>query len=994
MKSKSMANKRLLLVLCFVLTSCTMDCVEPGLQSRNTSVNIDVPVHKDDDNVQIHWVNSDQIIGSDEKIEFTIDGSINVCPEKKAVKVLVPAIFCSDGSEPDYDGAKNLNSDKLVDGLDGNEVCKNVGFVSSNWQVSNRRYVDTGVKVNPGDKLNFKLVPREIKIDCNKLKDITLDDNWYKTEDANDKNKVTPREICKGGTFFYEDKDKNNERVAKKLEPLEGQERKYKVLMGNGYTPYDNKVHFNVYSGVQWMSGSLLDLRRNKVGLDKADLDKLCAGEKDSTKKKECYDNEKKKYSSSELNCYYDRICYNKEGIGNCISSIRREEYDVGGKCNMYPYLEKLAQGIVGKETSWAGALVAKIASSDIDYSNTPYNSRADIDINAKGTQCLPRADGTKGDNVCSHVGRDFKNFSLQLNNDYLVNNDVKPGSSVMLAIANNGSYVFNRGGYHVQVSKSCEFKDGAKLYIYVGDDHPSTAGTGDIRKVEDLDKKVKDNVNYYIIDGSKLDAGSPKKIYFGVDVRNVDKKDLLDEDGKYYENNKYKVNLFMQKKVNDFISSNVNKIFNFVKGDGKDKDSTASTVREAYMGYKKGLLQAVRALLTLYVIFSVLGYMLGTLYLSKHDFIVRITKVAFIAFVFSDKSWELFGEKLSMFFIGGSNYLVNSFSGYTGADSKDFAFLDITAGVLFTGETWLKFLSLMLSGPFGFIAFLAILYSTFKFLKCMVSAILKYIMAIVLGGFLLSLTPLFIVFILFQQTKPLFESWIKTLAHVTVQPVILFSSLSLLNQLMYVVLYNLTNFSACYQCLISINFLDYDFCIFKSILPLGYSAGTSVGNALSDGVRNSGTFAALPIDLVQAVIFLIIASAMEAFVMISESMAQALFQSGYGITGAITNAARYASQSVLSQVGLDDGTQQGIRNIRRASAKTPNEIEYKAKSPSGNEQKGEPEKSEESGPKASSGNRESLKTSGEPQGESNRRASGEETISSRDSDENNEKGE
>ncbi|VVC27566.1 Hypothetical protein CINCED_3A011643, partial [Cinara cedri] len=281
------------------------------------------------------------------------------------------------------------------------------------------------------------------------LKDIALDGNCYKTAEATDKNKVTPHAICKGGTFFCEDQD--NKRVEIKLEPLEGQEQKYKVLVGNGYTPYDNKVHFNVNGKVQWISGSLLDLRRNKVGLDKADLGKLCAGEKDPKKKKECHDNEKKKYSSSELNCYYDRICYNKEGIGNCISSIRRKEYDVGGKCNMHPYLEELTQGSVGRENSWAEALVAKIASSDIDYSNTPYNSRADMDINAKGTQCLPEKNGLKGDNICSKISKHFEDFSLQLNCDYPVNNDVKPGSSVMLAIANNGNYDGHRGGYHVQ---------------------------------------------------------------------------------------------------------------------------------------------------------------------------------------------------------------------------------------------------------------------------------------------------------------------------------------------------------------------------------------------------------------------------------------------------------------------------------------------------------------------------------------------------------------
>nr|WP_253309867.1 hypothetical protein [Rickettsia endosymbiont of Ceutorhynchus assimilis] len=37
-----------------------------------------------------------------------------------------------------------------------------------------------------------------------------------------------------------------------------------KVLVGNGYTPYDNKVHFNQYhikDNEPWVYGSLLDLR-------------------------------------------------------------------------------------------------------------------------------------------------------------------------------------------------------------------------------------------------------------------------------------------------------------------------------------------------------------------------------------------------------------------------------------------------------------------------------------------------------------------------------------------------------------------------------------------------------------------------------------------------------------------------------------------------------------------------------------------------------------
>ncbi len=197
------------------------------------------------------------------------------------------------------------------------------------------------------------------------------------------------------------------------------------------------------------------------------------------------------------------------------------------------------------------------------------------------------------------------------------------------------------------------------------------------------------------------------------------------------------KVTLFVKRKINDFISSNVNGVFKFIK-----EEVIGDSVKDSYKGYIKGLLQGVRALLTLYVIFTVVGYMLGTIQLSKFDFIVRMFKIAFIAFAFSDRSWELFGGTLSRL---GSTYLVDSFSGYIGEEGRKFAFLDLTAGVLFT-----------LSGPFGFIAFLAILYATFMFLKCIISATFKYVISTVLVAFLLSLTPLFIVFILFQQTKSL----------------------------------------------------------------------------------------------------------------------------------------------------------------------------------------------------------------------------------------------
>ncbi|NUY39237.1 conjugal transfer protein TrbL [Wolbachia endosymbiont of Litomosoides brasiliensis] len=965
-----MINRRLLLsILYFAITGCNIDCVEPGLQSRNTSVNVDVPVYKADEGTKIHWVDSGQVIGKGEKIKFTLDGLINFCPLKKGKnprKVLVPAVFCADGSMPSY-------SDELINnsGLDKQEVCENVGFGNSQFY-SKRRYVDTGIKVNFGDKLRFRLVPREITIDYDnpEEKGISFDDNCYKAEKGDDK--ATIKDMLNGGTFYCE---KNGKRTAEKFPQLSrGNMKKREVLVGNGYTPYDNKVYFNkgyIQDKSPWMHGSLLDLRRTKIGLNelcdgkdcdfnkvqrqgstKIELDQLC---KEGT----CDSNEIKKYSSYELNCYYQNVCYTDSGIWNysshenkeqnCVSSIRYSKYDKGNKCDMYSYLKEIQERLKSteqneqgteqvnennkdnkdeddeknKDISRAEALVAKI--SDPGNASIPGSERDDMKDTAKGTQCLPKRKGAHKNFVCSELDDNFRHFSLRLNHDYAIDvEDVKPDSSVMLAIADYGHYYYNRGGYHVEITRSCEYINGQKLYMYLGDEPPKDlhgVGTSDFQVVG-VRKGKGEHVILDVISGEHFQDGESKKIYFGIDVRSAGKDDITDKNGKYYENNKYIVTLFVKRKINDFISSNINKIFDFIK-----KGVIGDSVKVSYEGYVKGLLQGVRALLTLYVIFTVVGYTLGTIQLNKFDFIVRVMKIAFIAFALSDRSWELFGMTLSKLFMDGSTYLVDSFSGYIEEGGKRFAFLDLTAGVLFTGETWLKFLSLMLAGPFGFVAFMIILYSSFTFLQCIIGATFKYVISTILVALLLSLTPLFIIFILFQQTKFLFDNWVKTLAHVAVQPVILFSSLSILNQLMYSVLYNLTNFSACYQCLISINFLSYDLCIMKSILPLGYNPGTGVDVALSTGEKTGEYFAALPIDLIQAFIYLIIASTMEVFVGASEAIAQAIFGAGYGIINGVSNVANSASQSILSTVGLDRDTQGSIQRIRGVMHKDPAEI-------------------------------------------------------------------
>lgn len=454
-----MSRKSLLLILCLVITGCTMDCVEPGLQSRNTSVSIDVPVREAGEGVKIHWVDSGQVISKDEKIKFTLGGSVNLCPLKEGKnpkRVLVPAVFCANDLIPNY-------SNKLTDNpsLDEREICGDIGF-GNNEFYSNRRYVDTGIKANPGDRLSFSLVPRKTTIDYDNTqgKGISFDDNCYRTEKRDEKDRATIRDMLNEGKFFCGESGK---RTVVEFPPLNKEEMNKKiVLVGNGYTPYDNKVHFNKdYIQNSWRNGALLDLRRTKIGLNE-----LCNG-------KRCDFNELKKYSSYELNCYSQNICYNAKGIGeNCVSSIRYEKYDKRNTCDMYSHLKRIEDELkeieenkrdskqidinlisnsklnfkeYREDISWAEALVAKIG--DLDDQNT--------------VQCFPKRKETSDGLVCSKISDNFRDFSLKLNHDYGVNKKVKPGSSVMLAIASNGNYFIHRGGYHVEVTRSCNFDSG-----------------------------------------------------------------------------------------------------------------------------------------------------------------------------------------------------------------------------------------------------------------------------------------------------------------------------------------------------------------------------------------------------------------------------------------------------------------------------------------------------------------------------------------------------
>ena len=160
-----------------VLSACDNECIKPGAGVSSASINVEVPVFIEGAtkiDVASQWIDSGVLVKAGENISVDVKNSINFCADtaeniakcannKICSKKIVPAVFCSDGSIPRYD-----HPDKeKVEAHDPSVICAHSKGETSNYSY----YVDSGIKVDPGDHLKFNLVPSQVITvdDCNNI---------------------------------------------------------------------------------------------------------------------------------------------------------------------------------------------------------------------------------------------------------------------------------------------------------------------------------------------------------------------------------------------------------------------------------------------------------------------------------------------------------------------------------------------------------------------------------------------------------------------------------------------------------------------------------------------------------------------------------------------------------------------------------------------------------------------------------------------------------
>jgi len=194
----------------------------------------------------------------------------------------------------------------------------------------------------------------------------------------------------------------------------------------------------------------------------------------------------------------------------------------------------------------------------------------------------------------------------------------------------------------------------------------------------------------------------------------------------------------------------------------------------------------ALKILLSLYIIIYALSFLAGKVQITLQDVITRVIKLGVVFQMFRADSWLFFNENVFNLFLGGMSYLAENVVGVTSSVGNLFGFVDIIFDKYTNPKVWQILIveALQIQNGMTYLAILMI-EAIFSYLAGVVEVVICYVMAYLTMCVLISLAPLFIVCMLFERTKGMFDNWMSLLFNYMIQPTVLLVFFLLIDQLM-----------------------------------------------------------------------------------------------------------------------------------------------------------------------------------------------------------------
>lgn len=198
-----------------------------------------------------------------------------------------------------------------------------------------------------------------------------------------------------------------------------------------------------------------------------------------------------------------------------------------------------------------------------------------------------------------------------------------------------------------------------------------------------------------------------------------------------------------------------------------------------------------VQSALTLYVVIYTLFFLGGSIKITTTELVKVIAKIGVVAFLLSNvNSWNYFNTNLFQIFFGGADYLINSTINITSSKGNIFGFIDPLIDFYFNSDVWWLIFIEFVSFWQGTTIFAVLLIITILNLTILLlDIVIKYILAILSICVLISLAPLFIILILFQTTRPVFNNWISSLVCYVIEPFFMFVFFLMIQQIIMTLL-------------------------------------------------------------------------------------------------------------------------------------------------------------------------------------------------------------
>jgi type IV secretion system protein VirB6 len=209
-----------------------------------------------------------------------------------------------------------------------------------------------------------------------------------------------------------------------------------------------------------------------------------------------------------------------------------------------------------------------------------------------------------------------------------------------------------------------------------------------------------------------------------------------------------------------------------------------------------------LRGFLTLYIMYIGFSFLLGKSSMNQTEFLIHSSKIIIIAGLMNGKTFEFFNGIVFPMVMGFTDQIMANFGGYSNVNP--FTFLDEILGRIFLSPLGLfQILSMIGTGVSGFVFLMVTIAAILLFIIATFQAIATYLFAKLLVAFLLGLTPLFLVALLFPISRVYFQNWINNVFRYTIEPVVVLIGLSILSKLFLFYYDAVLGYSVCFKCAI-----------------------------------------------------------------------------------------------------------------------------------------------------------------------------------------------